>query len=214
MKIEPYVKKLESSPEFKEFSSKHQGAYVAAGFFVLDLESDRGVHQIDYYIPSEKKVAAFTLDDQVTVQLLDLINSKVPEPVSLKTNIDLEALKGILEDEMKNRSITDEVKKIIAILQNIDGKRIWNLNCVLSGMGILRAHIDDETKTVLRMEKSSIMDLVKKVDPKDLEKMKAQAGPSNKPTKEEVKEEIEKLDKLEEAIEKEKEELEKEIKEY
>ena len=143
MKIQPYVEKLTASPEYKDFKKRYSDAFLAAGFFVLDLEMGGNIHQIDYYIPSEKKFAAFTLDKGVNVQILDTITNKIPEKLDIKTKIDLEALPGILEDEMKNRNITEDIKKIIAVIQNIKGKKIWNINSVLSGMDILKAHIDD-----------------------------------------------------------------------
>lgn len=212
MKIAPYVSKLNDSTEFKGFQKEHKDAFMVAGFFVIDMESGKNVHQIDYYVPSKKKIAAFTLDRHVTVQMLDLMNSKVPEKLDLKTNTDLDQLHGILEDEMKNRSITEEIKKIIAILQNIDGKKIWNLSCVLSGMGILNAHVEDETRTVLKMEKKSLMDFVQKMSPEQY-KAKMNAGKDEPAAEENNNEEkMKKLVDLEKAIEKEKETLLKEEK--
>jgi len=164
MKIKPYFDKLSASKEYKDFQKSYSDAFMIAGFFILDFETGKSLHQIDYYVPSEKKIAAFTLDKGVMMQMLNMMNAKiVPEKLDMKTNVDLDALRGILEDEMKNRSITEEIKKIIAILQTVNGKKIWNLNCVLSGMSILKAHVDDESQTVLKMEKASIMDYVQKM---------------------------------------------------
>ncbi|MEK6928321.1 MAG: hypothetical protein AABX11_07855 [Nanoarchaeota archaeon] len=222
MKIRPYVNRLNDSKEYKDFCKKHADAFLIAGFFILDLETKKNIHQIDYYVPKEKKVAAFTLDGGVNVQLLSMVNNKVPEVLDINTNIDLDALYGILEDEMKNRNITENIQKIIAVLQNIDGKKMWNLNCVLSGMGILRAHIDDDSKTILKMEKASILDYIKKVNPADLQKTLAasqgiqqsnetlnppQASQKGKLTKAQINTELDKLNKLEEAIEAEKKKL-------
>ena len=229
MKIKPYITKLSSSKEYKQFAKKYEDAFMIAGFFILDLETNNNLHQIDYYVPKEKKIAAFTVDKGVTMQMLDMINNKlVPEKMDMQTKIDLDALPGILEDEMKNRSITEEIKKIIAIVQTIDGKKIWNLNCVLSGMGILKAHVDDESQTVLKMEKSSIMDYIKKLPANMQSKMGMPGvpGSSKAPTApvmqdmegeaaeeepENLKEKLKNLNKLEEEIEKEKVELEKEV---
>lgn len=163
MKIQPYIDKLQSSKQYKTFQNQYNDAFLVAGFFVLDFESGANMHQIDYYVPSKKKVAAFTLDKEIVVQLLDTVNKKVPEKLDMKTNVDLDALKGILEDEMKNRSITEDIKKIIAVLQTIEGKKIWVLSCVLSGMGILKAHVEDSSRTVLKMEKSNLMDYIKRI---------------------------------------------------
>ncbi|MBI3334829.1 hypothetical protein HYZ97_05055 [Candidatus Pacearchaeota archaeon] len=213
MKLKPFVDKLHNSSEYKEFQQQYKDAYMAAGFFVLDLEAGKNIHQIDYYIPAEKKVAAFTIDHGITMQKLSLINSKIPEKLDLITKVDLDALKGILEDEMKNRSITEEIKKIIAVIQKIEGKTLWNLNCVLSGMGILRAHVDDESRTVLKMEKASILDYIKRISPQDMQKMSQQAPQPEAPGAPEAKEQdstkekLKKLEALEAAIAKEKKAL-------
>jgi len=220
MKLQPYIEKLNSSSEFKEFQKKYDGAFIVAGFFVLDLEMGKNLHQIDYYVPSKKKIAAFTLDDKVTMQLLDLLNNKVPEKLDIKTKIDLDQIKGILEDEMKNRSIAESIKKIIAVLQNLDGKKIWNLNCILSGMGILNAHVEDESRTVLKMEKKSLMDIMKKMSVSEFKQMQAQQKTQQgqvqvqtDPAAEkdvEIQEKLKKLNALEQEIEKEKAELQQE----
>jgi len=204
MKIQPYIEKLNNSEEYKEFQKKYKDAFLVAGFFVLDFETGQNLHQIDYYLPSEKKVAAFTLDDKVVLQILSTMSDKVPEKLDIKTNIDLDALKGILEDEMKNRQITEEIKKVIAVIQTIKGEKIWVLNCILSGMEILKAHIDDKSQTVLMMEKASVMDYIKKIPGAG-----AQQATSKEPTKEDVDKQIAQLDKIKEELLKEKEEIEK-----
>jgi len=219
MKIQPYVTKMNNSPEYKQFIKQNSDAFLAAGFFIIDYESGNNVHQIDLYVPSKKKVAAFTLDKKIIMQMMDLMHAKAPEKLDINTKIDIDALKGILEDEMKNRSITEEVKKIIAILQTVDGKKIWNLNCILSGMELLRVHIEDDSKSILKMEKFSMLDFVKKMSPEQLKgviqqqqgnaKGKVQASPAD--IKAAAGEKLKKLDELEKQIEKEKENIQKDI---
>ena len=246
MKIAPYVDKLHNSDQYKEFVKENADASLVAGFFVLDLENGKHIHQLDYYLPDKKKIAAFTLDEGIVLQLLSLMGSKVPEALDIKTKIDLDALQGILEDEMHNRNMTEKVQKIIAVVQSIEGKKTWTLNCVLSGMHVLHARIEDETQSVLSMNKTSLFDYIKKVPKEELAKMKAkQAGtlevgkatgdfgaepkeektdavkepetgnlPVNEnATKEEIKEDIKKLDNLEHEIEEEKKDLEKQLSE-
>lgn len=202
MRIQPIIKKLSSSKEYKVFEKENKDAFLVAGFFVLDFETGMNIHQIDYYIPSNKKVAAFSVNGKIDLRVLETINEKVPEKLDVKTNIDLEALKGILEDEMKNRNITENVKKIIAVIQRLDGKNIWVLNCILSGMEILKAHVDDESETILSMEKASILDYVKKM-PSDAFSPKQ----SPKVSKKELESQMKQLEKLKKALEKEKEKI-------
>ncbi len=197
MKIQPYIEKLSSTKQFQNFISSHNDAFLIAGFFVLDFESGININQIDYYIPSAKKVAAFTLGDNVEMRMLDMLSSQKPERLDIKTNIDLDSIKGILEDEMKNRNMTENIQKIIAIIQNVKGDKIWNVNCVLSGMEILKAHIDDKSKTVLKMERASVMDYLKKLPMQQNKNQK-------KPSKADIDKQLEQLDKLKEALKKEK----------
>jgi hypothetical protein len=207
MKIQPYIEKLHTSKEYKDFQKKYKNSFLVAGFFVLDFETGQNIHQIDYFLPSEKKVAAFTLDGDVELRVLETMNDKLPEKLDIKTKIDLDALKGILEDEMKNRSITESIKKVIAVIQTQDGKKMWILNCILSGMEILKAHIDDESQTVLKMEKASILDYIKKVP------SQGQGEMAPRPLKkEDLDKQIEQLDKLKKELEKEKSKLSKSTK--
>ena len=208
MKLTPYVERLNNSNQFKDFNKKNEDAFIIAGFFILDYEAGKNVHQIDYYLPSKKKVAAFTLDGQITMQLLSLLNEKVPEKLDIKTKVDLDQLKGILEDEMKNRNITDEIRKVIAVLQCIDGKRIWNLNCILTGMGVLNAHIEDESRSVLKMEKRSFTDIMKKIPASQLMPQQLQTlQSSQEASPEQSQEKLKQLEKLKQEIEKEEEEI-------
>jgi len=204
MKIKPYIEKLNSSGEYKKFVDKYKDAYLAAGFFIIDFEQGNNIHQIDYYIPSEKKIGAFTLDNQVVLQMMEVLNEAKPEKLDIKTKIDLEALKGIVQDEMRNRGITEEIKKMIAIIQNIKGKKTWTVSCILSGMEILKANVEDKSETILRMERTSITDIIRKVPMSALQPSQKSVGESD-----DVEGEIEKLDKLEMEIEKEKSQLRK-----
>lgn len=206
MKLQPYIEKLNSSKEYKAFTEKHNDAFMVAGFFILDLETGQNLHQIDYYIPSEKKVAAFTLDKAITLQLMQYANKKVPTELDIKTRIDLEALEGILQDEMKNRGMSEEIKKIIAVVQNVEGKKTWILNCVLSGMEILKAHVEDKSKTVLKMEKISMSDIIKHIPPSAMKQLQ-QAKKGLAPKKISTKDKLEKLKEMEATIEKEKAKL-------
>ncbi len=212
MKIQPYIQKLHNSSEYKEFEQKYKNSFLIAGFFVIDFETGNNVHQIDYYVPSVKKVAAFTLDKNIQVQLLNTLDKRVPKELDIQTRIDLEALKGIIQDEMKNRSITSEIKKMIAVIQNIEGKKIWNVNCVLSGLDILKVHVDDDSETILKMEKSSIMDYIQRMPGKAQAQMAAATG-QQQPTKKDIEAKIAQLDKLKDALKQEEVKLEKEDKE-
>jgi len=207
MKVRPYFEKLEASEQYKDFVVKYPDSFMIAGFFIIDLEGGNNVHQIDFYVPSEKKVAAFSLDGAVDLKMLETVGmkGKMPERLNYETNMDLDELQGVLLDEMHNRGMSENIKKIIAVLQNIDGKKIWNLNCILTGMEILKSHVEDSSKTILKIEKTSLMDIMKRIPVEQMQK-------APKSEKKDLKGELAKLDKVRDALAKEKQRLEKELK--
>ena len=206
MKIKPYVERLKKSKEFKEFMTKYPNSFMAAGFFVLDLETGKHIHQVDYYMPSVKKMAAFTLDHGIQTKILDMLSGRPPNSLDLNTNIDLDALPGILTDEMRNRNMSEDIRKIVAVIQNIGGKKIWNINCILTGMEILKSHVEDESKTILKIEKVSLVDVMKHLPIQGIPGAQVAREPSSKG---EVEEELKRLEELEQEIRKEKEDLKK-----
>ncbi len=211
MKFEQLLQKLHASKQYSEFTKKYKDPFVVAGFFVIDLEGKNNIYQIDYYVPSENKIAAFSLGSPISMQLLEMMKSDA-KPVELpkSTNIDLDSLPGILDDEMKNRSITEEIKKMVAILHTSEGRAVWNVSCMLSGMSILKAHVEDSSESVLKMERSSLMDIMKQVPiKKEIPGVQKIPSDSDKLTKTAEKaaleDELKKLDAIEVQIDKEKE---------
>jgi len=160
MKFEHYLNKLHESNEYKKFSRKYKKEYMCAGFFVLDYETGKHSHQIDYYLPNNK-IATFILDEGVKMKLSEQTIKKSLPKLKEDIKIDLEALKGIVEDEMKNRTVTERIKKIIAILHVIDDKPVWNLQCILDGLTLLNVHVNDADQSILKFEKHSLMELIK-----------------------------------------------------
>jgi len=193
MKLDHYRKRVEESKEFKDFRKKNKKAYLAAGFFVLDFEGGKNMHQIDYALPNGK-IATFILDEGVKFKISEqAIKKKLPE-IKPDVNTDLEALKGIVEDEMKNRTVTESIKKIIAVLHILDDKPVWNLQCILDGLGMLNVHVDD-SGNVLKFEKHSLMEMIKKI-PGNLQQNQPQAQEQQTDKKQEVLKKI--AEKLEE----------------
>jgi len=163
MRVDAYLKRLITSSEFKKFKKKDGKAYLCAGFFVLDFETGKNLHQIDYYSPKNKKIATFILDNEIQSKLSEGANKKKPEELKGDIKLDLDKLRGIVGDEMKNQGITYNIHKIIAVIQNIEGKKVWILNCITSDMGLIKADIDDTTGNILKFEKINLFDSIRKL---------------------------------------------------
>ncbi|PIN94839.1 hypothetical protein COU53_02025, partial [Candidatus Pacearchaeota archaeon CG10_big_fil_rev_8_21_14_0_10_30_48] len=107
MKIQPYFDKLKSSKEYNNFISKNPNAYLSSGFFVLDFQTKKNMRQIDYYVPGNKKIQTFILDSkEVISKESETLNKIVPKKIDQNISLDLDVLKGLVEDEMKNHTIT------------------------------------------------------------------------------------------------------------
>tara|TARA_Y100000310_G_scaffold39747_3_gene37296 strand:+ start:14321 stop:14815 length:495 start_codon:yes stop_codon:yes gene_type:complete len=163
MKIQPYLDKLNQSSQFQKFKQENPDAYFSAGFFVLDFVEKKNLHQIDYFLPKENKMMTFMLDQEVEMKKSEAANKKIPGKIGGEINLDLDVLKGLVEDEMKNHTVTHKLHKIIAVVQNLNGKLIWNLNCITSDMGVVKMHVDDADKSVLKFEPVNLFDVVKKL---------------------------------------------------
>lgn len=172
MKLQFYVEKLEKTKQFQEFKEKNPTAYLCAFFAILDFEQnteqknqqqkteDKNSYQLDYYL-EDGKIATFNLITNQMIIAEQPIKKKL-EPISKTSNIDTEQFKGIVEDEMKNRIITENIKKIIATFQKIENSSTWNLQCFLENLNVLNVHLDDKNSSILKMQKYSILDIIKK----------------------------------------------------
>lgn len=165
MNFSQTLKQIESSNEFKEFKKEHKDAYLCAGFFVLDLEQNINQRQLDYSLKNGKIYTFSSSENKVTLKEAETIEGKkekLPE-LSKEIKTDLENLKEVVEKRMEKEEIQNKITKIIAILQKHEDKQIWNLTCMMEGFGMLQAHINSETGEILKFEKRSMFDFVKKV---------------------------------------------------
>ena len=164
MNFSQTIKQIEKSPAFANFKKQYEDAYLCAGFFVLDYESsdEQCQQQLDYSL-KDGTIFTFILNSEITIKKAETIKKeKLPE-LNKKIKVDLDDVEKILGDELQNKKIKNKINKIIAVLQNYQGKQIWNLNCILAGMEILQMHINSETGEILKSEKRSMFDFIKKI---------------------------------------------------
>lgn len=166
MNFSSTLEKIEESEAFKNFKKEHKDAYLCAGFFVLDFESgeETSQQQLDYSLENGK-IYTFALNDEITLKESETIegNKEKLQEISEKIEIDLNKIKEVVEKEMEKQEISNKINKIIAILQIHENKEIWNLNCMLESFGILHVHLDSQDGKILKFEKRSLFEFVKRV---------------------------------------------------
>ncbi|MCK4997206.1 hypothetical protein KAS08_02785 [Candidatus Pacearchaeota archaeon] len=166
MKIIDLVNELQEKDSFKEFKEENKDAYFMAGFLILNLEEDSETIQLDYLIPSNKKIAAFEFpfgepkihDEIISVKDGKTVGKEISEikEQSLELKIDIDDLKSTCKEIIKENNSSIKPTKIISILK----ENIWNLTCMDNMMGIVRIKINAISGEVIDFNKGSLMDFM------------------------------------------------------
>ena len=156
--------KIQTSSEFQNFKQQHPQAQLIAGFFILDFLSNDNKETLDY--KTEKDIFTFTLkNNQIQINKDKLINDPNTPPLTQiqpQVKLDTQELKNIVQTQAQNNNIQAKLNKIIAVLQTHNQQQIWNLTCMRDNLIILNIHIDSNTSEVLKFERKSMMDLIKR----------------------------------------------------
>ena len=156
---------IAESKTFRNFKEQHPTAELVAGFFILDFISNDTKNSLDY--KHKDKIFTFSLNQNNEITLTEdklIETSTHPQltPIQPTTNIELNRLKSITEKKASEDNIHVNFNKIIAVLQNHENKQVWNLTCMLDQLQILHVLIDSNTGEIIKFEKKSLMDFIKK----------------------------------------------------
>ena len=113
------------------------------------------------------KIFTFSLNqnDEITLKEDKLIETSTHPPltpIQPTTNVELDQLKSITGTRALDEGIHSHFNKIIAVLQNHNSQQVWNLTCMLDQLQILHVLIDSNTGEIIKFEKKSMMDFIKK----------------------------------------------------
>ncbi|MBS3085596.1 hypothetical protein J4225_02825 [Candidatus Pacearchaeota archaeon] len=162
-----FFEKLHGSSEYESFIKNYPDAFLCSIFFILDFEANGKGNQyhFDYYVPSQKKMFAFQLEQGIKLVPADIIESaeqKEPSKLKFSFNLSFKEIEGLILNEMAFQSIKNQLQKIIVVLQNADGKNIYFCTVFISNLGLIKAQIDDESKKIIAFEKKSFFDMMRK----------------------------------------------------
>jgi len=154
------LSELKKSSEFKEFRKENPDAYLCAAFFVINEKIEQ--RQIHFWL-KEAKIATFIFNEDKTITLKkeEPLKRDIMQKLDEKINFDIEDIQRLIEKEIKKDKQDVQISKIIAILQVLDDKQIWNITSLLSGLSMLRIHINMDGK-ILEKTKGSVFDIVRK----------------------------------------------------
>lgn len=166
MKPSHYIEQVKKSSAYKLLMEEDPKAYLCSIFFLRDFDEGNNETQVDFYSPLKKHIVSFKIDkkiEKVENKHAKTLTSKkfIPQPLPENVKMDVDEMKSTLLDEMHNRDMTYEIEKVLAFLNMTDGEAVWNCTGFLKGLGLVQAHIEDKSASVLFMEKKSLFDLIK-----------------------------------------------------
>ncbi len=156
---------ITQSKIFKDFIEKNPQAELVAGFFILDFLSNDTKTSLDYKIDSKIFTFSISLQDEITIRedkLIDKPGLPILTKIKPEVKIDLDEIPSLAEKSAIENNITSKFQKIIAVLQNHEEQEIWNLTCMLDGLIILNILISSNTGKIIKFERKSMMDFIKK----------------------------------------------------
>lgn len=166
---------IKNSIVFKKFIQENPDAELVAGFFIIDFLSNDNKETLDYKLPEGKSDKIYTFEltknKEVIMRQDKLMETDTPNQQKLtqiksEVKVDLNEIKEIAEKKAQENKITAKFHKIIAVLQNYEidneNKTIWNLTCMLDQLIILHILINSDTGEIIKFERKSMMDFIRK----------------------------------------------------
>jgi len=164
MNLQFYLEKLHASENFQNFIKKNPNAFLCSGFFVIDKVGNDNKQHFDFFIPCEKKIFSFQLEEGIKLTPIDMLeNAPIPEKLSLDYDFDFREIEKIIDYEKQKYGVKDKIQKMLFSLQSKDGKDFLIGTIFVSALGMLKINIDMSIKKVILFEKKSFFDILKRV---------------------------------------------------
>jgi len=157
MKLLFLIEKLESSELFQDYKKQNPNSYLCAGFFMLDFKAD-SQYQLDYS-DEQGNITTFYLSNGIQAKPAETIGKAIPKKLDENIRIDIDNIEELAKKEAEKLGL--KLSKIIALLQNIEGKTIFSLNC-MAGLKVLKIKIDAISGEILNSELLNLFDFAKK----------------------------------------------------
>jgi hypothetical protein len=154
MKVGDLLNEVQESEGYRKFKSENPDAFFSAGFFILNLKDGSESIQMDFFIPSKKKIAAFEFPFGEAKIFEEEVLTMMEQGVEVKYNID--DLESVCRKIIRENDSAVNPTKIIAILK--DG--LWNLTCMDDALGIVRIKLDAVSGDLFNFDKGSLMDFM------------------------------------------------------
>ncbi|MBW2996400.1 hypothetical protein KY332_03810 [Candidatus Woesearchaeota archaeon] len=149
---------LEKSKEFKEWKKENPETYLSYAMFVVEDKEDDW--KIGYYHKKHEKVVSFNVGEKITIEPEEEVlqkKKKAVEKVDVgKVKHDLSDAMTIAVDTQKEEYATESPRKIIAILQTLDKKHVWNITFLTQSFNTLNFKIKADSLRIVEKKLSPL----------------------------------------------------------
>ncbi|MDO8516573.1 MAG: hypothetical protein Q7S33_00450 [Nanoarchaeota archaeon] len=145
---------LKQKDFYNKFIKENPDAFLAAGFFVLDLENNYNKYQLDFFIPQLNKIAIA----EYPFKEIKIQEDEITEAQILNENplVDLDDLIDEINKLKIKNDYDKKTNKIIAILKD----NFWSLTCMSITFDILKIRINSLTGECEKFEKANLMNFI------------------------------------------------------
>jgi len=154
-----YVEKLENSEEFKKFKNEFPESFPCSCFFVIDKQGSDNKQHFDFYLPKEKRISSFQLENGQLVPIQEV--KEKPEEISLEHDFDFKEIEELIVKEMETNKIKNDIQKILFSMQRVKGKDYLIGTIFIPKLGMIKVNIDIAEKKITDFEKRSFLDMMK-----------------------------------------------------
>jgi len=160
MNFQFYLEKLHNSENFKDFIKENSDAFLCSGFFVVDKEGKDNKIHFDYFLPKDKEIISFQLEQGIQQVPVEMFDKRIPEKILAEHDFDFEDIEKMIINEMEKQGIKNKIQKIIFSLQKLKEKDFLVGTVFVSMLGMLKIHIALSEMKITLFEKKSFFDIM------------------------------------------------------
>lgn len=152
------LKKLESSPIYKEWKEKNKKTFLAHIFISSDAPE---IWQFGYYDKNIDKITTFVVNSEIQHSVSEQIFKKpgaiITELEKDKVKIEPNEALKIMEKLQKEKYKQATAMKSFMILQRLELGQVYNITYVTNSLSTLNVKMDSENGKILREKFSSLL---------------------------------------------------------
>lgn len=160
MDIKPALKKVEESPDFRKWASRHKGTYFSYAFKILQEMPNEW--QLGFYDKKKDKITTFVVSNEgISIRPEEEIFKKEEMAINgiqldkVQLTFDSAIIKA--EEFQQKTYPKDRSIKTIAVLQNIEKLgNVWNITYITEAFNTLNMKIDASNGKILEHNLSSV----------------------------------------------------------